>query len=95
VRPERITFSGHALQRMFERSISRSEIRGVVVNGEVIAEYPDDKPLQSCLMLGILRGRPIHVVLAKEGEGAHVIVVTAYEPDPALWEEGFRRRRSS
>jgi len=95
VKLERITFSGHALQRMFERSIGRSEIRDVVAHGEVIAEYPDDKPLPSCLLLGVPGGRALHVVVAKEGEGAHVIVVTAYEPDPSLWEDGFRRRRSS
>lgn len=37
-------FSGHALQRMFEREITIEAVKTAVASGEVIAEYPDDRP---------------------------------------------------
>jgi len=89
-----LTFSEHALRRMFEREIARKDVRDVVENGEAIAEYPDDRPFPSRLLFGSPRGRPLHVVLAIERDNEHGIVVTVYEPDPALWDVQFRRRRT-
>ena len=39
---EALSFSRHALQRMFERAISPEEVRTALANGEVITYYPDD-----------------------------------------------------
>jgi len=33
-------FSDHAVKRMIERSIERTEIEEAIMNGEVIEEYP-------------------------------------------------------
>jgi len=52
---ERIVFSGHAIQRMFERRLSGSDVRSVLRDGEEIASYPDDAPYSSCIMLGFWR----------------------------------------
>jgi hypothetical protein len=46
------------------------------------------------LLLGRVGGRPLHVVAAYNAEDDETIVVTVYEPDPALWEDGFKRRRA-
>ena len=35
-------------------------------SGEVISEYPDDVPFPSCLILGFVGTRPIHVVTARD-----------------------------
>ena len=35
----------------------------------------------------------LHVVVADNAPDDETIVVTVYEPDPALWQPGFRRRR--
>lgn len=43
-----VVFSGHAIRRMFERTLGRDAILDVVWGGEVIAEYPDDRPYPSC-----------------------------------------------
>ncbi len=59
-----IMFSRHAVQRMFERGIATKDVRAVIVGGKSIADYPDDKPLPSRLILGFVRNRPIHVVVA-------------------------------
>jgi hypothetical protein len=79
---------------MFERGIAEADVHKVLAEGEEIAEYPDDKPYPSRLLLGWSGRRPLHVVAAYNAEEDETIVVTVYEPDPALWEDGFRRRRS-
>ena len=80
---------------MFDRSIRHDEVTEVVRLGEVIADYPDDEPFPSCLMLGLVYGRPLHVVVAIGAESESCYIITAYDPDPDLWEEDFRTRRTS
>ncbi|MHC4248012.1 MAG: DUF4258 domain-containing protein [Planctomycetota bacterium] len=89
-----VVFSGHAVRRMFERAIDADSVRHVLRYGEVIAEYPDDKPLPSRLLLALVGDRPLHVVAALDADARGCYVVSVYEPDPGLWDEGFRRRRS-
>ena len=88
-----IRFSGHAVQRMYERQLRRDDIIQVIEHGEVIADYPDDQPYPSCLLLGFVAGQPVHVVVAREESTGRCFVVTAYRPDPALWSDDFRTRR--
>ena len=62
-----IIYTEHALDRMNAESemITFEEVRGVVAEGEIIEDYPDDVRGHSCLMFGITRsGRPVHVVCA-------------------------------
>ena len=77
---------------MFQRSISTADVRMVLANGKSIVIYPDDTPYPSRLMLGWCGERPIHVVAADTLE-SETIVITVYEPDPALWELGFERKK--
>jgi len=92
---QRIVFSGHAVKQMFQRQISRDEVKAVLDDGEVIAEYPDDRPYPSYLMLGIVNQRPIHTVVAGDVETQTIFVVTAYEPDEDLWQADFKTRKQS
>ncbi len=39
-----IITSLHAFRRMLERNISDEDVENVIISGEVIKEYPDDKP---------------------------------------------------
>jgi len=90
---ERLEFSGHAVRQMFQRRISKEDVIAVIERAQVIAEYPDDKPFPSVLMLGFAGGRPIHLVVAKDPQSGMCIVVTAYSPNPRLWTDDFRERR--
>jgi len=92
--PLPIEFSAHALRQMFARAISVDEVLEVIRRGEVIEDYPDDTPFPSRLMLAFLNERPLHVVYAESPIDKTGVVVTAYQPDPALWESGFRQRSS-
>jgi hypothetical protein len=89
-----LVFRVHAIQRMFQRRLSVDDIHHVLASGEVIEDYPDDTPYPSRLVLGWRGARPIHVVVADNAETKETIVITAYEPDPAQWEPGFRRRKA-
>jgi len=73
-----IVFSGHALRRMFERSVQRDAVLHVVRSGESIAEYPDDRPYPSYLLLGFVAGMPLHVVVARDAGSGRCFVVTVY-----------------
>lgn len=88
----KLIFRVHAIQKMFERGISRDDVRLVVENGEVIREYPDDTPFPSRLILGWREKRPIHVVAANDDDD-QTIIITAYEPDPAIWEPDFKKKK--
>lgn len=88
-----LIFRVHAIRRMFERKISVDDVRRVIDDGEIIEDYPDDSPFPSRLMLGWEGSRPIHVVVAQRREQEERIVITAYEPDPEMWDSGFRRRK--
>ena len=61
---DRVVFTGHAVQRMFERRIQKGQIRDLLQSGEVIADYPNDFPFPSSLLLAFLGDRPIHMVVA-------------------------------
>ena len=90
---KRVVFSGHAVRHMFERGIGRDDVLAVVYRGETIAEYADDKPYPSRLLLGSVEARPLHVVLASDDAAALGIVVTVYEPTLEHWGEDFRTRK--
>ena len=89
----KIIFRGHAVRRMFERGLSVEDVCAVLADGESIADYADDAPYPSRLKLGFLRGRALHVVAAYNATDDETIVVTAYEPDPRVWEADFRRKK--
>jgi hypothetical protein len=78
---------------MFERRISQQAVLDVLAAGEVIEENPDDQPFPSRVVLGWFHGRPLHVVSAVDAALDEQIVITVYDPDPALWDPAFRRRQ--
>ena len=89
----KITYRVHAVRRMFERHITDDDVANVLATGEIIAGYPDDLPYPSKLLLGWRGNRPLHVVTAYNARDDEEIVITVYEPDAALWDNGFRRRK--
>jgi hypothetical protein len=89
-----VVFSRHAILRMFERGILPKDVRAVLVAGEVIAEYPDDKPYPSRLMVCFIDNRPIHVVVAIDAAAERCEIITTYVPDAEKWGEDFKSRRT-
>ena len=79
----RLLFSSHALKRMFQRGIRAESVRAVLENAQVVADYPDDKPYASTLYFALVEQKPIHVLAAKTSDG-DAVIITVYQPDPAL-----------
>lgn len=88
----RIQWHQHALERFLERRVSRAEVVGAIINGEVIEIYPTDRPYPSCLILHT-EAEPVHVVAAADPAAQICHVITAYRPDLEHFELGFRIRR--
>jgi hypothetical protein len=87
-----LIFTGHAIRQMFERRIGQDEVRKVIDDGEVIFEYPEDKPFPSMLMLGLIGDRPLHIVVSYNAAEQTGYIITAYEPDKKIWSKDFKRR---
>lgn len=88
-----IFISGHALRRLFSRSITVDEVKAVVQAGDVIKEYVDDKPYPSFLLIGKVDGRIIHILVGENKKEEFCVLITAYEPDEKLWEDNFRKKK--
>ncbi len=88
-----IAFSIHAIKRMFERSISKTDVLHVLATGEVIKEYPEDTPYPSQLVLGWCGNQPLHVTVAIDANAQKMYIITVYEPDVNQWKPDFRRKK--
>jgi len=75
-----------------QRNISTDDIIRVLMDGEIIEQYPDDYPYPSCLVNGqALHKQPLHVVC---GFGNNELwIITAYRPDAVEWAPDFKARR--
>lgn len=91
----RLIYRQHALKRMFERGISTDDVVAALSDGRVIEDYPSDTPYPSCLWLGYSNAKPLHIVFAENQDDDERIVITVYEPNPALWSDDFATRRAS
>lgn len=89
----KVIFTQDAFTRMFARSITPELAARAVESGEIIAEYPDDQPFPSYLVLYIEQGKALHVVVGKDGQDETCYLITAYWPDIELWSDDFRTRR--
>jgi hypothetical protein len=70
------------------------EVCETVYSGEVIEEYPEDKPYPSVLIFGrTMADRPLHIVCAYNKREDLAIIITVYHPNPELWTEYKRRRK--
>jgi hypothetical protein len=88
-----IEWRKHVLQKLAERAISQQDVRDVLMNGERIREYTDDKPFPSALFLSYVSGKPLHVVAACDETNRQAFVITAYEPSLDIFEADYRTKR--
>ena len=93
VKNGRVEWQTHALERMAKRGISTQTVKEVLLEGEVIEDYPDDKPFPTALFLGWFKGEPFHVVTALDSISGYCFVITVYRPDLIHFEPDYKTRR--
>ncbi|NPV80488.1 MAG: DUF4258 domain-containing protein [Firmicutes bacterium] len=73
----------HAAIRSKERGITAGDMEAAILNGEIIEEYPNDRPFPSCLIYGHTpSGLPLHVVCSMAPVSD---IITFYFPDEKQW----------
>lgn len=89
---ERIAVTEHARIRLNSRGISIFDVQKVIQEGEIIRQYEDDKPYQSCLILGLsIQGKYLHVVVSHDTE--FIYLITAYYPSLSTWESDLKTKK--
>lgn len=78
---------------MLTRGVLRRDVKEVLLTGELIEDYPDDKSYPSALFFCTVNKRPLHVVAALDEERPKTYIVTVYEPSADLWEGEYKTRR--
>ena len=75
------------------RRIKAADIEQAVKSGNIIEDYPNDPRGASCLILGRVGSRPLHILFARL-EAEEILIVTAYEPDSEEWENNWQTRKA-
>jgi len=86
--------SDHGFDELAKDDILPGEAITGIVAAIAVEDYPDRKRGPSILALqhdG--NGRPIHVLWGiPAGQRRPAVLVTAYRPDPDLWDSDFKKR---
>lgn len=91
----RVRISDHADEEAEADELIFDEIYFSVLHGEIIEDYPHDRPYPSCLIYGMtFGGDPVHSVWAYNEENQWAVLVTVYRPDPGLWINWRERKRA-
>lgn len=94
IRANRVRITDHADEEAEADQLTFDEIFFSVLHGEIIEDYPTDKPYPSCLIYGqTFSGDPAHSVWAYNTQNQWAVLITVYRPDPKLWINWRERRR--
>jgi hypothetical protein len=90
----KVQVTDHADEEAQDDDLEYETIFFSVYGGEIIEEYPAEKPYPRCLVFGeSFRGEPIHSVWAYDQRKEIAVLITVYRPDPARWFDWRIRRR--
>lgn len=93
IRNNRVRITDHADEEAQADRLVFDKIFFSVFQGEIIEEYPHDKPYPSCLIYGdSFSGEPIHSVWAYNADNQWAVLITVYIPDPKRWIDWQIRR---
>lgn len=96
VTAKEIVISSHGYDELAADNVFVQDLLDSLAAAIVVEEYPDFYKGPCILLLQEDRERrPVHVVwgIAK-GKTSPAVLITAYRPDPELWEDDFKRRKT-
>ncbi len=93
IKNKKIEFQKHAIKRLIEEDLTIASVLDIIINGELIKEYSDDKPYPSILILGYYDNKPVHVVCSYNHNVEKVHIITNYKPSLDFYEPDFKTRR--
>lgn len=81
--------------KMLRRSVTRADLNAVLAHNEIVEVYEQHGRVRYVL-LGVVDGRPLHIVIAEDDVIDATVVLSVYEPDEEHgWDPGtgFRSRK--
>ena len=94
IQANRIRITEHADEETQADELTYEEVVFSVFQGEIIEDYPNDRPYPSCLIYGkTFLGEPVHSVWAFNEENKWAVLITVYRPDPDRWINWRERRK--
>ena len=70
VQDDRYIMTTHAKRRTGLRRVTDADMKLVVTTGDLIEEYPKNRPFPKCLLMADVGGEPLYVVCAFDGRYA-------------------------
>ncbi|MGB2824449.1 MAG: DUF4258 domain-containing protein [Phycisphaerae bacterium] len=90
----RVRVTEHADEEAANDALIVDEICHSALHGEIIEDYPSDRPYPSCLVYGRTSGGdPVHSVWGYNDATKWAVLITVYRPDPDRWVDWRQRRR--
>ena len=93
VREQRVEWRKHVVQKLAERGLAQRAVLDVLLTGERIRDYTEDRPFPSALFLGYAGSKPVHVVAACDETNRRAFIITAYEPSLDIFESDYRTKK--
>jgi len=89
-----VRISEHGYDALADDGLTIAGVLSGVPRAVVLEEYPDYPKGPAALVLQLdAEGNPVHAVWGiPRGYTSSAVLVTAYKPDPALWDSTFTRR---
>lgn len=94
IRTGSVRISEHGYDELSEDELTVKELLDGIEQAQIVEEYPD-YPKGSCILLlqKDKQGSPVHVLWGiPKGHDKPVVLVTAYRPNPKLWDHNFLNR---
>jgi hypothetical protein len=89
-----VRITDHADEEATNDALSLDDNYSSVFQGEILEDYPSDRPYPSCLIYGPTDEHdPVHSVWAYNEANGWAVLMTVYRPDAERWTDWRTRRK--